>query len=54
MLMASLGENTTNIGNDASPGMAGLTDIFMGDGNPKITKLRLAVHPLALSQKTQV
>ena len=35
-------DNTTNIGNDASPGMAGLTDIFMGDGNPKITKIEIS------------
>ena len=35
-------DNTTNIGNDASQGMAGLTDIFMGDGNPKITKIEIS------------
>ena len=35
-------DNTTNVGNDASPGMAGLTDITMGVGDPKITKIEIS------------
>ena len=32
-------DDTTSLGNDGTPGMAGLADITMGVGDPKITKI---------------